>query len=52
MIEAIVTFKDGVNKTMWANSFDELFERMKRFENVMRFNAYKITSESLRQGRN
>lgn len=50
MIEAVVTFKDGTAKTMWANSFDELFERMKRYENVMRFNAYKINAQSLRQG--
>ena len=51
MIEAVVTFKDGSVKTMWAKDFAELFERLQHYENVVRFNAYKINSQSLRQGR-
>lgn len=50
MIEAVVTFKDGFSRTLWADTFDELFDRMKRYKNIARFNAYKINAQSLRQG--
>ena len=51
MIEAVVTFNDGNAITLWARSYDELFERMKKYDGIVHFDARTITSESLRQGR-
>ena len=51
MVEAKILFKDGNTTTVWDNDFAALFERLKRYENIVRFNARSVTSNSLRQGR-
>lgn len=51
MVRADILFKGGKTKTVYVKDFDELFKRMKSYEDIVRFNAHTIPLSAMRQGR-